>query len=223
MIAAANIPLEGRAFLGALYVGESGGDYTILYGGGHFDANTPSKEGYYGFPDWPGKDNSHAAGAPQFQPGTWKDTVEKLFPKGSTPNFRNPADQDWGAWLLAQDVYKRVAAADLLADLKKGTGLSVVAPALQSTWTSLDPMTLPTRYRAAMQQEAAREPQDAQKPPAPTPQPPAPQPPSVRPLSPDNRDRAIEFAKKAITILAADKMAAELANDAIDAITGVDP
>jgi muramidase (phage lysozyme) len=149
MTVATNISKEGRAFLGALYVGESGGDYTILYGGGHFDALTPRKMGYYGFPDWPGKDNSHAAGAPQFEPATWLDTCHRLFPQNSAPDFRNPADQDWGAWLLAQDVYKRLTGADLLVNLRAGA-LQLVAPTLKSTWTSLNEASFPSRYREAL-------------------------------------------------------------------------
>jgi muramidase (phage lysozyme) len=170
MTVAANISKEGRAFLDALYVGESGGDYTILYGGGHFNATTPRKTGYYGFPDWPGKDNSHAAGAPQFEPATWLDTCQRLF--RWTADFRNPADQDWGAWLLAQDVYKHLSGADLLLSLRAGA-LQLVAPTLKSTWTSLSESSFPSRYRQALAALTTVETPVSDPTPAPSP-PPAP-------------------------------------------------
>ena len=44
---------------------ESGGEYNILCGGNHFS-------GYADFPIWRGFRGSHAAGAYQFEPGTWR-------------------------------------------------------------------------------------------------------------------------------------------------------
>jgi muramidase (phage lysozyme) len=148
---AANLPREARAFLDAVAVGESDpsarhegiSPYFILYAGGSFEA-LPDREGYFGFPYWPGLDNSHAAGRYQFEPATWKGIAE-TFP-GGTPNFRDSGDQDWGAWFLAQANYR---VEPLLAALQAGRTLGIAA-ALKSTWTSLDESTFTDRYEAAL-------------------------------------------------------------------------
>ena len=149
-----NISREGQAFLDALAIGESGPrpDYTILYGGAHFLPTTPSRQGYYDFPLWPGQDNSHAAGRYQFEPATWKDVVERLDLGHTIKSFRNPDDQDLGAWLLAQDDFHRKGGANLLTELRGGSDddLANVATTLKSTWTSLGPGSFPDRYRAAL-------------------------------------------------------------------------
>jgi len=157
-----DIPIEGLALLDAIAVGESGGKaddaaYTILYGGGHFT-------GYGAFPQWAGKDNSHAAGRYQFEPATWAEAAAAL----KLPDF-SPASQDAGAWWLAQRDFKARSNDDLLTYLKSGMTLTVVATVLKQTWTSLSPVTLPSRYAAAL---AARQPAPAPVPdPAPTPAP----------------------------------------------------
>lgn len=215
MVAATNLVKEAQAFLTALYDGESGGDYTILFGGKpndpatpHFNDGTPSLPGHYGFPDWPGAETSagktHAAGAPQFEPATWLDTCTRLFPAGSTPNFRNPADQDWGAWLLAKDVYHRAIGGDLGIILHAGV-LGGIANTLKSTWTSLSESTFPDRYKAALM---------ADTPPAPTVAPAEPSAPPAAPSAPaDPFAMAIEEAEKAAAVLQArlDKMNAAIA------------
>jgi muramidase (phage lysozyme) len=208
MTVATNISKEGRAFLDALYVGESGGDYTILYGGGHFNATTPRKTGYYGFPDWPGKDNSHAAGAPQFEPATWLDTCQRLF--RWTADFRNPADQDWGAWLLAQDVYKHLSGADLLLSLRAGA-LQLVAPTLQSTWTSLSDSSFPSRYRQAL---AALNVETPVSDPTPVTDPLPPAPPSP---APDPMDAWIASIEASMAALQAKLAKLQAALDALKA------
>src|SRR5690348_9589741 len=149
MTTATNLPREAQAFLDALAVGESAGDYTVLYGGVHYGDAMPSLPDHFGFPDWAGKDNSHAAGRYQFEPATWLDVCTRLFPAGTTPNFRNPADQDWGAWLLAKDVYHKAIGADLGIMLHAGT-LGGIANTLHLTWTSLSEDTFPDRYKAAL-------------------------------------------------------------------------
>lgn len=182
MIAATNLQVESAALICAIRWGESGWrpddsrgpDYTILFGGKahdpstpHFNDGTPSKDGYFGFPEWGGANTSqgmtHAAGADQFEPDTWKDVCTRLFPPNSVPNFRNPADQDWGAWLLAKDVYKKVSGADLEGVLKAGV-LSGIANALKGTWTSLSESTFSDRYKAAL--KVAQQEQAPQVPPA---------------------------------------------------------
>lgn len=130
-----------RAFLDALAVGESGGDYTILYGGGHFS-------GFAKFPQWAGKQGpagpSHAAGRYQFEPATWYEQQEKL----GLLDF-SPASQDAAAWDLACSVYLRRVGRSLPADLA-ADHLELVATALRKTWTSLSAATFPARYRAAL-------------------------------------------------------------------------
>ncbi len=54
---------------------ESGGNYTVGYGGADLSAAPLSTDG---FPQWAGKDNSHAAGAYQFEPGTWAIYADRL-------------------------------------------------------------------------------------------------------------------------------------------------
>ena len=68
---------------------ESGGSYNILCGGGHFIDYTT-------FPVWKGFRGSHAAGAYQFEPGTWAWIAQRR----ALPDF-SPIAQDAGAlWLL---------------------------------------------------------------------------------------------------------------------------
>ena len=175
---ASNLPREARALLDAIAQGESDptakregiSPYFILYGGGSFEGMA-GRAGYAGFPAWSGKDNSHAAGRYQFEPATWLGIMMRFGP--AIPNFRNPDDQDWGAWFLAQQDYA-VRAGNLLADLKAGDtgGIGAV---LQPTWTSLSDTTFPERYAAALANYPADAPAPppAQTTPAPTP-PPAP-------------------------------------------------
>lgn len=186
-IAATNLPHEAQAFLCAERWGESGwrpddsrgSDYTILFGGKahdagtpHFSDGTPSRDGYFGFPQWDGVQTpggmTHAAGADQFEPDTWKDVCTRLFPPGSKVNFRNPGDQDWSAWLLAKDVYHKATGKDLLAVLRGGD-LSGVADALKSTWTSLSESTFSERYSAALAVVQPAPPVPAPPVPSPTP------------------------------------------------------
>lgn len=142
LIANQTLPREAQAFLMALYVGESGGDYTILYGGSHFTA-----------PPWvhpnrpipiPGTDlHSTAAGAPQFLYSTWQTTAAA---NGFT-DF-SPANQDAGAWWLAQVDYHAKTGGSLLTVLQAGH-LQGIAAVLKPTWTSLSESTFPERYAAA--------------------------------------------------------------------------
>ncbi len=115
-----------RSFLGALAQGESGGfsnSAMVGYGGGDLSAATPDQ---YGFPQWNGVGNTHAAGTYQFQPGTWKDVASKFG-----LNFQNPADQDAGAWYTAQ-----AADPNLESDLSSGA-FGKVQAALSRIWPSV--------------------------------------------------------------------------------------
>lgn len=120
-----NDPLQ-QQFLSALALGETGGGagaYTEGFGGTDLshaavDAN--------GFPLWQGLDNSHAAGAFQFQPATWAPLALEYG-----LNFSNPADQNAGAWYEAQQ-----ADPNLETDLKSGN-FSAVQTALAKIWPSV--------------------------------------------------------------------------------------
>ncbi len=154
ILPAANLPREARALLIAIAKGESDpsaaregiSPYVILYGGGSFES-LPDRNGYNRFHDWPGKDNSHAAGRYQFEPATWKGIVPKFG--GGNPDFRNPGDQDWGAWMLAQQDYHVRTGDSLLAVLQSGD-TSAIGTTLRPTWTSMSDATFPSRYKAAL-------------------------------------------------------------------------
>lgn len=150
----ANLPREARALLDAIAQGESDpsakregiSPYVILYGGGSFEG-MPDRTGYNGFPEWAGKDNSHAAGRYQFEPATWRGIVPRFGP--AIPNFRNPDDQDWGAWFLAQQDYQARSGAPLLNALQV-RDIGGIGGVLQPTWTSMSNVTFSDRYAMAL-------------------------------------------------------------------------
>lgn len=123
---------EQRQFLSSLALGESGGRYNV--GWGNTDLSGASVD-QYGFPQWSGKMGpagvSHAAGAYQFQPGTWRGIASKYG-----LNFQSNSDQDAGAWYLAQETYANKTGRSLDADLDAGY-LDKINSALYSTWTSV--------------------------------------------------------------------------------------
>jgi len=139
-----------KAFLDALAEGESTGaakaegisPYFILYGGGSF-RNLPRTA--IGFPIWPGKDNSHAAGKYQFEPRTYEKQAARL----GLSDF-SPASQDAAAWDLAATVYHNVIGGNLLTDLLIADDLDSIPSVLHSTWTSLSEATFTERYHAAL-------------------------------------------------------------------------
>lgn len=73
----------------AAYVGryESGNDYTILYGGSHITPDMAFDQ--YGFPQWAGLNNSHAAGRYQFEPRTWAMYAARLGIKDFSPKSQD--------------------------------------------------------------------------------------------------------------------------------------
>ncbi len=152
---AANLPREARALLDAIAQGESDpvakregiSPYFILYGGGSFE-NLALREGYNGFPSWAGKDNSHAAGRYQFEPATWRGIVPRFRP--GVPDFRNPDDQDWGAWFLAQQDYQARTGTPLRNALQVGD-IGGIGGVLRPTWTSMSDDTFPDRYNATLE------------------------------------------------------------------------
>jgi muramidase (phage lysozyme) len=184
-----NLPREARALLIAIAQGESDpsashagiSPYFILYGGGSFEG-LPDRPEYNGFPLWAGKNNSHAAGRYQFEPATWRGTCANLFPAGSAPKFRHPADQDWGAWLLAQSDYHSRTGANLLTMLRYGK-IAGIGSALRATWTSLSDATFPARYNAALAAVVAAEGSETPPTPTPTPEPAPPPVPAGNPIA----------------------------------------
>jgi muramidase (phage lysozyme) len=118
---------EGRALLHTIAGPESGGDPSILYGGGHFTGDQ--------FPQWSGGMGpagiSHAAGRYQFEPATWAEAQQAT----GVPDF-SPASQDKAAWWLAQRDYHKRTGGDLSADLKDPSKAQQIGAALQPTWTS---------------------------------------------------------------------------------------
>src|SRR5579862_4690930 len=109
----------GSAGLGALFEGTGGTDLS----GSPTDA--------FGFPQWSGTGTSHAAGIYQFQPSTW-DALASQYGL----NFSSAADQNAGAWDLAQQTYASKTGGDLETDLQAGK-FSQIQAALASTWPSV--------------------------------------------------------------------------------------
>ena len=121
-----------QQFLGALALGETGNSpnaATLGTGGVDLSGATTDASG---FPLWQGTGNSHAAGIFQFQPGTWA-------PLASTYglNFSNPADQEAGAWILAQQTYANATGGNLEADLQTPSKFTQIQNALRSVWPSV--------------------------------------------------------------------------------------
>lgn len=118
-----------RAFLAVLRAGESGGNYGALVGGGSFtdyshhpgwtDASMTKKSA------WAGRWNSHAAGAYQFQPGTFKLVSDQIGLRGDF----SIASQDAAA---IQNL-KRKGALDLI----RAGNVQAAWSKLLTEWTSL--------------------------------------------------------------------------------------
>lgn len=121
-------------FLSALALGETGNvsnAYSVGYGGVDLSS---AELGSHGFPQWSGNTsaNTHAAGAFQFQPGTWADIAGKY-----NLDFANPSDQNAGAWYLAQQTYAAKTGGSLTDALSKGD-FSSVQSALGNIWPSVN-------------------------------------------------------------------------------------
>lgn len=96
-----------NAYLAVLRLGESSNNYKALYGGGNFASYSDHPAINQGFE---GSNNSHAAGAYQFQPQTWREAKEAL----SLPDF-SPDSQDRAAVFLLRrrGAYRAVLAGDV--------------------------------------------------------------------------------------------------------------
>jgi hypothetical protein len=123
-------PLQSK-FLGALAYGEVGGSKNSTYlGTGGADLSQAAHDAY-GFPQWDGFGNSHAAGTYQFQPKTWDGVAA-----AHNLNFQNPEDQNAAAWYLAQDTYKAKTGKELGDALSSGD-YSSIQSALKDVWPSV--------------------------------------------------------------------------------------
>lgn len=131
-----SIPPEGRALLDTIAGPEAGGNYRARYPGSTFDN---------GFVDHPrvrsviqsGPDagkTSDAAGRYEFLSSTWDRQAAKL----GLRDF-SPANQDAGAWDLAQTTYGKTTGRDLLSDLRSGNQglIAGAASVLRGQWSSL--------------------------------------------------------------------------------------
>lgn len=120
------------AFLSALALGESGGSpdaYSVGVGGHSLSGASVDQ---YGFPQWQGQGNSHAAGAFQFEPGTW-DAIAAQYGL----NFSNPADQNAGAWYLAEQTYSNATGGQSLETALQNKDYTGIQNALRSVWPSV--------------------------------------------------------------------------------------
>lgn len=125
-----NDPLQQR-FLSALALGETGNStFAATEGVGGVNLAGAATD-QFGFPQWSGAGDSHAAGLFQFQPQTW-DAVAGQF----NLNFANPQDQAAGAWYTAQQAYKTATGGDLQSALQSGD-YSSIQGALQRIWPSV--------------------------------------------------------------------------------------
>ncbi len=120
-----------QSFLSALELGETGGAsnaYSEGVGGADLSGTTTDQ---YGFPQWNGEGDSHAAGAFQFQPSTWDQLAQQYG-----LNFANQGDQNAGAWYLAQQTYQAQTGQSLETALQNGD-YSSVQQALAAVWPSV--------------------------------------------------------------------------------------
>lgn len=118
---------EQRELLAAIKAVESG-NYWQGTGGADLSKAPRNR---WGFPQWSGVGNSHAAGAYQFQPGTWEGVASQY-----NLNFANPGDQDAGAWYNAQRVYSARTGRSLDDDLNAGLW-DKVRTGLQGEWQGI--------------------------------------------------------------------------------------
>ncbi len=126
----ADDPLQ-TSFLAALAQGETGNSAfasTEGVGGSNLAGDAVDQ---YGFPQWSGEGNSHAAGTYQFQPSTC-DTIASQF----NLNFSSASDQSAGAWYLAEQTYQQQTGGSLESALQSGD-YSSVQSALAAVWPSV--------------------------------------------------------------------------------------
>lgn len=121
-----------QALLSSLAQGETGNSaFASSEGvGGSNLAGDPTDA--YGFPQWEGEGNSHAAGTYQFQPGTWDAIAQKY-----NLNFGNSSDQSAGAWYEAQQDYSQETGGQSLETAIQNGNYSQIQSALENEWPSV--------------------------------------------------------------------------------------
>src|ERR1700744_4464324 len=125
------------ALLAGIAQGETGGSsYAATEGTGASNL-AGSTTDQYGFPQWSGVGNSHAAGIYQFQPATW-DSIASQY----NLNFQNPSDQNAAAWYNAQQTYSAQTGGQSLESAlttDESTGnFSTIQSALAGQWPSVN-------------------------------------------------------------------------------------
>lgn len=122
--AATDLPREAYALLGTI-AGTEAPDYQTINGGEKFAdfSDHPRRKG--------GGGKSTAAGRYQYVQATW----DRVAAANGFTDF-SPANQDRGAWWLAQQDYKSNTGRDLMADLQAGN-YAEVRKGLGSTWEGI--------------------------------------------------------------------------------------
>lgn len=124
-------PLQ-QTFLSSLALGETGGAKNgATLGVGGTDLSNSATDAY-GFPQWGGFGNSHAAGYFQFQPGTWDQVAAE-----HGLNFTSSTDQAAGAWYYAQQVFASKTNGGSLNDALAAGQYGTVQSALAAAWPSV--------------------------------------------------------------------------------------
>lgn len=123
---------EARALLDTIAGPESAGAYDVIYGGSTFNNYSDHPRQAVRISSGPNAgQTSSAAGRYQFLGSTWDDIAGRYG-----LNDFSPANQDLGAWALAQEEYQRDTGRSLQADLAAGD-LSRVPGSLRNQWTSM--------------------------------------------------------------------------------------
>jgi muramidase (phage lysozyme) len=133
-----NLTPEARALLDTIASRESQGRYDVMYGNTESNPRLITDFSHHpnqGAEIMSGPNRgltSTAAGRYQFINGTWTDIANRH-------NLRDfsPESQDMGAWLLAQEEYRRDTGRDLQRDLTDPSRRGAITESLRDQWTSL--------------------------------------------------------------------------------------
>jgi hypothetical protein len=134
---------SSKAGLAAIAEGEGGSTFTILYGGSQWAGSLAT------FPSWAGKgvgnSETHAAGAFQFEPGSYGEAA-----RISGRSSFYPQDQIQNAWDYAATIFAARYSAASLHDVLQagGNGLALIPTFLLSIWPGGCNSNFPSRYAA---------------------------------------------------------------------------